>query len=85
MDGAIAKVKIMGHDVRHTVVVRYLSASGNGTNVPAKRRLTALEIPWRADADIWWHDLAAGQPKTCEPEWLDAEFPLFLLFTRCWL
>ncbi len=31
--------------------------------------------------DIWWHDAEAGQSETCEPEWVDAEHPLFLLYT----
>ncbi len=31
--------------------------------------------------DIWWHDAIAGQPDECEPEWVDAEHPLFLLYT----
>jgi acetyl-CoA synthetase len=33
------------------------------------------------DRDVWLHDLIAGQPDTCEPEWVDAEHPLFLLYT----
>ena len=31
--------------------------------------------------DEWWHHLEAGQPDTCEPEWVDAEHPLFILYT----
>jgi acetyl-CoA synthetase len=31
--------------------------------------------------DLWWHDAVAGQSATCEPEWVDAEHPLFLLYT----
>jgi len=31
--------------------------------------------------DVWWHDAVAGQNATCEPEWVDAEHPLFLLYT----
>ena len=34
-----------------------------------------------AGRDVWWHDVIAGQPETCEPEWVDAEHPLFLLYT----
>ena len=30
---------------------------------------------------IWWHDAIADQPSECEPEWVDAEHPLFLLYT----
>ncbi|MCX8087432.1 MAG: acetate--CoA ligase [Rhodocyclaceae bacterium] len=31
--------------------------------------------------DVWYHDLVANQPETCEPEWVEAEHPLFLLYT----
>ncbi|MCL2655994.1 MAG: acetate--CoA ligase [Betaproteobacteria bacterium] len=34
-----------------------------------------------AGRDIWLHDLLEGQAETCEPEWVDAEHPLFLLYT----
>ncbi|NJD25387.1 MAG: acetate--CoA ligase [Betaproteobacteria bacterium] len=34
-----------------------------------------------AGRDEWLHDLLAGQPETCEPEWVEAEHPLFLLYT----
>jgi acetyl-CoA synthetase len=31
--------------------------------------------------DVWWHDVVADQTETCEPEWVEAEHPLFLLYT----
>ena len=31
--------------------------------------------------DIWWNDLMEGQPMTCEPEPMDSEDMLFLLYT----
>ena len=31
--------------------------------------------------DIWWHDLVADQPMTCEPEHMDSEDMLYLLYT----
>ena len=35
----------------------------------------------RFDRDIWWHDAVANESDHCEPEWVDAEHPLFLLYT----
>jgi acetyl-CoA synthetase len=35
----------------------------------------------QAGRDVWWHDAIADQPAACEPEWVDAEHPLFLLYT----
>jgi len=34
-----------------------------------------------AGRDVWWHDAIAGQSDVCEPEWVEAEHPLFLLYT----
>jgi len=31
--------------------------------------------------DVWLHDLTAKQAETCEPEWVGAEHPLFILYT----
>ncbi|NMG28089.1 acetate--CoA ligase [Aromatoleum evansii] len=31
--------------------------------------------------DKWFHEVCASQAETCEPEWVDAEHPLFLLYT----
>ena len=31
--------------------------------------------------DVWWSDAIQGQQPTCEPEWVSAEHPLFLLYT----
>ena len=31
--------------------------------------------------DVWWHDLVADQPMTCEPEPMDSEDMLYLLYT----
>ena len=42
---------------------------------------TKHDISMVAGRDIWWHDAIAGQSDTCEPEWVNAEHPLFLLYT----
>jgi acetyl-CoA synthetase len=31
--------------------------------------------------DVWWHELIADCPSTCEPEVMNAEDPLFILYT----
>jgi acetyl-CoA synthetase len=41
---------------------------------------TKGEVVWGAN-NIWWHDLIAKQESTCEPEWVGAEHPLFILYT----
>jgi acetyl-CoA synthetase len=44
-------------------------------------RHTGLPVPMQEGRDVWWHDVTAGQSAQCEPEWVDAEHPLFLLYT----
>jgi acetyl-CoA synthetase len=42
---------------------------------------TGGAIAFDAARDVWLADLLAGQSDTCEPEWVGAEHPLFLLYT----
>ncbi|MFY7975121.1 MAG: acetate--CoA ligase [Rubrivivax sp.] len=42
---------------------------------------TGGAIGWTAGRDLWLHDVLAGQTEVCEPEWVGAEHPLFLLYT----
>jgi len=42
---------------------------------------TGGKIAWDASRDRWLHELAEKQSTTCEPEWVGAEHPLFLLYT----
>ncbi|HEX7687595.1 MAG TPA: acetate--CoA ligase [Burkholderiaceae bacterium] len=43
-------------------------------------RRTGGAVAWNA-VDRWMHELVADQADTCEPEWVGAEHPLFLLYT----
>jgi acetyl-CoA synthetase len=42
---------------------------------------SGAEVAMTAGRDTWMHDLIAKQATTCEPEWVSAEHPLFLLYT----
>ncbi len=42
---------------------------------------TGGKIAWEPSRDRWLHELTASQPTSCEPEWVGAEHPLFLLYT----
>ena len=44
-------------------------------------RRTGEPVSMRAGRDVWWHDAVSDMPDHCEPEWVDAEHPLFLLYT----
>ncbi|MCC2637651.1 MAG: acs [Moraxellaceae bacterium] len=38
-------------------------------------------IEWHRGRDLWWHDLVADKPDVCEPTWVGADDPLFILYT----
>ncbi|MDM0109205.1 acetate--CoA ligase [Variovorax sp. J22R24] len=44
-------------------------------------RRTGGQIAWDASRDRWMHEETEKQGDTCEPEWVGAEHPLFLLYT----
>ena len=50
-------------------------------NVVVLRRTGTADDKMVDGRDIWWHDLMEGQPMTCEPEPMDSEDMLFLLYT----
>jgi acetyl-CoA synthetase len=54
-----------GCDMVHTVVVY---------------KRTGGDVQWNGN-NVWWNDVIAGQGDTCEPEWVGAEHPLFILYT----
>ncbi|MDR5701140.1 acetate--CoA ligase [Agromyces aerolatus] len=39
------------------------------------------DLPWTEGRDVWWHELVDRQPDTHEPEYFDAETPLFIIYT----
>ncbi len=43
-------------------------------------RRTGAPIDW-TPRDLWMHEVIAAQAESCEPEWVGAEHPLFLLYT----
>jgi acetyl-CoA synthetase len=44
-------------------------------------RRSGSAVQWAPQRDVWLHDLTNGQPDTCEPTWVGAEHPLFILYT----
>ncbi len=42
---------------------------------------TGHDIKMHDGLDHWWHDVVDSQSSDCEPEWVGAEHPLFLLYT----
>ena len=44
-------------------------------------RRTGNEVPWRDGRDLWYHEAMADASPDCPAEELDAEDPLFILYT----
>ncbi|HQY46084.1 MAG TPA: acetate--CoA ligase [Usitatibacteraceae bacterium] len=44
-------------------------------------RRSGSAVPMAAPRDKWWDDVVAGQARDCEPTWVGAEHPLFILYT----
>ena len=64
------------------IVDEAITLGGCGTikNVLVVKR-TGSDIAMQAGRDQWMHELCDKQSTTCEPEWVGAEHPLFLLYT----
>ena len=44
-------------------------------------RRSGTSVAWTEGRDVWWSDAVDSQLAVCEPEWVEAEHPLFLLYT----
>jgi len=42
---------------------------------------TGHDVRMIPSRDVWWTDITRNQDESCEPEWMDAADPLFLLYT----
>lgn len=42
---------------------------------------TGAKIALNPHRDVWWHDITQNCSNECDPEWVEAEHPLFTLYT----
>lgn len=49
------------------------------TMIVVKR--TGGDVEWAEGRDVWYDDVTAGEATTCEPEEMNAEDPMFILYT----
>ncbi|HEX2723051.1 MAG TPA: acetate--CoA ligase [Gemmatimonadaceae bacterium] len=61
--------------IQKVVVVKRETVAGPGS---AGSR---IEVPMKEGRDVWYHDLVQGASRECEPEAMDAEDVLFILYT----
>ncbi|MDD5271444.1 MAG: acetate--CoA ligase [Methylovulum sp.] len=55
-------------------------------NCPSLAKIIVIQntgqiVAWQEGRDVWYHEAMAQAAEDCEPEWMDAEDPLFILYT----
>ncbi len=88
INDAEAKVLITadGGYRRGTIVPLKQSADEAVRDCPSIRHVVVLRrtgqtVPMQAGRDVWWHERMASAAPECPPEIMDAEDPLFILYT----
>jgi acetyl-CoA synthetase len=67
LKAAVDEALAMGGTESVQAVVVYKRGTGN--------------ISFDSSREVWWHELIRDKSDHCEPEWVDAEHPLFTLYT----
>nr|XP_026690167.1 acetyl-coenzyme A synthetase, cytoplasmic [Ciona intestinalis] len=73
-----------GHSVSACVVVKHITANSycdDKTERPAMRPYSGFKMSWNKAVDRSWEDLMQSASNECEPEWMNSEDPLFILYT----
>ncbi|KAI8509120.1 Acetyl-coenzyme A synthetase, cytoplasmic [Branchiostoma belcheri] len=68
------------HFVRFCVVVRRVGV-GDQDTWPKATGSQESSVPWCDGRDYWWQEEMERVDDECEPEWMDAEDPLLILYT----
>ncbi len=77
MDGFYRRGKVIE---AKKIVDAALEDAPSVQNVVVLKRI-GNEINMEEGRDLWWHDIQYGVKPECEPEVMDAEDPLFILYT----
>ncbi|XP_078574067.1 uncharacterized protein LOC144860619 [Branchiostoma floridae x Branchiostoma japonicum] len=68
------------HFVKSCIVVRR-SGDGERDGVTKSAGTQEWSVPWCDGRDYWWEEEMEHVEDECEPEWMDAEDPLLILYT----
>ena len=63
------------------IVDEALAGPGHAVRDVFVYRRTGGSVAFEAPRDKWLHEVMEKEPASCEPEWVGAEHPLFLLYT----
>jgi acetyl-CoA synthetase len=67
-DAAVDIAARDGVHVKTSIVLRHLGEQ-------------TMPVTMKSGRDHWWHEVMKNASPQCEPEWMDAEDPLFILYT----
>ena len=70
-----AEVKLKG------IVDEALTKCPSVKHVVVFQRAASATVAMTEGRDIWWHEAMAAADASCPPEWMDAEDPLYILYT----
>ncbi|GFU55624.1 acetyl-coenzyme A synthetase, cytoplasmic [Trichonephila clavipes] len=66
-----------GHKLKAVIAVKHL-----GSNNKDQGKQSNIQDNWNVGGIVsFWHEEIKGKPNKCDPEWMDAEDPLFILYT----
>jgi acetyl-CoA synthetase len=70
----------------HVIELKAAADKALASGCPTVKRVlvykrTGTEITMTPGRDLWWDDVVRGQSDVCEPEWVEAEHPLYVLYT----
>ncbi len=82
IDEAVAVVLRRALPLKAIILVRHFAASANRNKAAYEATMAAYQSPHQA-LYLPWDEVVRtdGSDDECEPEWLDAEHPLFILYT----
>jgi acetyl-CoA synthetase len=63
------------------IVDEAMQTCPNVRNVVVYQREKSAQVTMHPERDLWWHDLMAAADAVCAPTHMDAEDPLFILYT----
>ncbi len=69
------------HPLKATVDEAMSMGGANSVKSIVVYQRSGSNIPFNPDRDVWWHEITQLANIDCEPEWVNAEHPLFTLYT----
>ncbi|MGV8711376.1 MAG: acetate--CoA ligase [Nitrosomonas sp.] len=69
------------HSLKATVDEAIAMSNETTVQLVVVYQRTGAKITLDPQRDVWWHDFVQHSSKECDPEWVEAEHPLFTLYT----